>query len=277
MNKSDVLIKWTGSKRSQAKDIIEYFPKYIDNYFEPFAGSCSVLWDLLNNKDISVNHYICSDINPDLIFLWNEIKEHPEMVISTYETLWNSLNSIEEQEKRNDLWYDIRNEFNKNRNPYLFLFLNRTCYNGLIRYNNSGEFNTSYHFSRKGIDPKSLHDIIFKWNKILVEKNVIFNHGDYLDIITKTNDFMYCDPPYSKSDSMYYGKINYNEFFLYLNNLECKWILSFDGFQNEINNIYDIPKDLYKKHLLIDSGISSFSKLKGNNVSVKESIYLNYE
>lgn len=275
MNKSDVLIKWTGTKRSQAKDIVQYFPKNINTYFESFAGSCSILWEVLNTSDIKVEYYICSDINENLINLWKNIKDNPYKLSSDYRNLWNDLNNKNEKD-RNNYWYKIRDQFNKFKDPSIFLFLNRTCYNGLIRYNSIGEFNTSYHFSRKGIDPETLHNIILKWHKKLVEKNVIFNYENYVNIISEPEDFMYFDPPYSKSDSMYYGKIDLNEFFTYLSNLKCKWILSFDGFQNDISNIYNIPKDLYKKHILIESGNSSFSKLKGNNVSVKESIYLNF-
>ena len=276
MKKSDVLIKWTGSKRFQAEEIVKHFPRQINRYLEPFAGGCSVLWEVLNTPDIKVKYYICSDVNPDLIALWKEIKEHPYRITFDYKQLWQNLNNIQNEKERNACWYELRNDFNKHRDPSMFLFLNRTCYNGLIRYNNTGEFNTSYHFSRKGVDPKTLQDVVFRWHKVLTEKNVIFNEENYIDVIAGYDDFMYCDPPYSKSDTMYYGKIDYDELFAYLDYIKCKWVLSFDGLQNDVSNVYDIPKELYKKHLLLEAGSSSFSKLKGNDVAVKESIYLNF-
>ena len=69
-------IKWSGSKRSQAEKILEFFPKEIDTYYEPFCGGCSVLRRLLDS-DIKVKNYVCSDLNQDLINLWIEIKNHP--------------------------------------------------------------------------------------------------------------------------------------------------------------------------------------------------------
>ena len=129
MNKSDVLIKWTGTKRSQAKDIVQYFPKNINTYFESFAGSCSILWEVLNTSDIKVEYYICSDINENLINLWNNIKDNPYKLSSDYRNLWNDLNNKNEKD-RNNYWYKIRDQFNKFKDPSIFLFLNRTCYNG---------------------------------------------------------------------------------------------------------------------------------------------------
>ena len=55
-------LKWTGSKRYIAKEIISYFPKKIDTYYEPFCGSASILIELLQS-DIKVKKYIISDIN----------------------------------------------------------------------------------------------------------------------------------------------------------------------------------------------------------------------
>ena len=70
------VIKWTGSKRSQSEYIISLFPKQIETYYEPFVGGGSILMQLLLS-DIKVGRYICSDINKDLIGLWDTIKQNP--------------------------------------------------------------------------------------------------------------------------------------------------------------------------------------------------------
>ena len=67
------VIKWSGSKRSQANDIISYFPKEIATYYEPFCGGASILRALLDS-DIKVHHYVASDLNKDLIDLFLAIK-----------------------------------------------------------------------------------------------------------------------------------------------------------------------------------------------------------
>ena len=76
MNSMQNVIKWSGSKRSQSSEIIKFFPKEIDIYYEPFCGSCSVMHSLMFNESI-VNKYRCSDSNHDLINLWNNIKNSP--------------------------------------------------------------------------------------------------------------------------------------------------------------------------------------------------------
>lgn len=87
------VIKWSGSKRSQANEILKYFPKEIDTYYEPFCGGASILRRLLSSN-IKVNHYICSDLNSGLIDLWNEIINNPKRVSSYYDKLWNWLRNL---------------------------------------------------------------------------------------------------------------------------------------------------------------------------------------
>ena len=96
------VIKWTGSKRSQSEEIIKRFPKDINTYYEPFVGGGSILFQLMNS-DIKVNNYICSDINQDLINLWDMIKDNPYRLSESYNSLWNELNSIKDIECRKNI------------------------------------------------------------------------------------------------------------------------------------------------------------------------------
>ena len=71
-------IKWTGSKRKQAPYIVSQFPKEINTYYECFVGGASVLHELLNQislGNITCKHIVCSDINNDLICVWNMLKD----------------------------------------------------------------------------------------------------------------------------------------------------------------------------------------------------------
>ena len=91
---------------------------------------------------------------------------------------------------------EIRNEFNKTRNPAYFLFLTRTCYNGLIRYNKNNEFNVSLHHTRNGIEPKKLENIILDWNKLI--QNINFSNQDYKQFLSNINNgFVYKDANYN--------------------------------------------------------------------------------
>ena len=269
------VIKWSGSKRSQSEEIIKKFPKTINAYYEPFIGGGSVLFQLLHS-DIKVEQYICSDINKDLIVLWNMIKDNPEHLCIKYKEMWNELNSIEDIDLKKQYYYKARSEYNTTREPHLLLFLSRTCINGLIRYNSKNEFNASFHFSRKGIVPDKLTDIMLQWSNVLNNKNVQFIHQSYEKILANKGDFVYLDPPYANTKGMYYGTIDYESFWDFLRKLECKYVLSFNGTLGNIDKTYDVPKDVYATHEYLDSGMSSFKKMHQEQEYVKESLYISY-
>ena len=269
------VIKWSGSKRSQADKILEFFPKEIDTYYEPFVGGGSVIKKLLSS-DIKVNRYICSDINNDLIDLWNLIKSSPVLVADRYEEMWNELNIDDDKERKKQYFYMIRKRFNEEKNPLDFMFIMRTTTNGMPRYNLSGEFNNSFHITRDGIKPDTLRSIIIKWSEVLNEYNVEFICQDYQNIITKPNDYMYLDPPYANTKGMYYGVLDYNVFWEWLRKQPCSYALSFNGVSGEIDSTYAVPKDTYNKHEYLLSGNSSFKRTigKSNDSIVYESLYI---
>lgn len=281
------VIKWSGSKRPIAQEIVNLFPREINNYYEPFCGGASVMRCLLDNikeNKIKVNgDIICSDINKDLINLWNTIKSSPDAISLHYDKLWEELNSTENESVKRAYFEQIRDRFNKEHNPLDFIFINRTCFNGLIRYNQKGELNTSFHLNRKGIRPDKFSNIIFEWSIILNEYDVIFLNSDYTIIFDNANekDFLYLDPPYANTKGMYSGGIHKDFFFQEVKNLnerKIKWLLSYDGKSGDIDNTYDVPLDLYEEHKYIKSGNSSFKRIinKSNDSIVYESLYKNY-
>lgn len=276
MNNFQPIIKWSGSKRSQSEEIINHFPKKIETYYEPFCGGASILYKLLTNKNIKVNRFICSDNNQDLINLWNYIKVNKESLKIEYRNLWNELNSYETQQLKKCFYEKIRNDFNINREPWKFLFLNRTCFNGLIRYNSKGEFNTSFHLNRNGIDPDKLDKIIDEWSELINDNDVIFKCCSFEDITPEKNDFLYLDPPYAHTKGMYFNDFDNKKLFDYLSNLECGYALSYDGLSGNEINTFPVPKKLYDNHILIKSGNSSFKRIKESdkNAIVYESLYI---
>ena len=269
------VIKWSGSKRSQAENILSYFSKEIDVYYEPFCGGASVLRRLLNSS-IKVNHFICSDINKGLIDLWNEIIKHPQMVFVHYKKLWNELNLDNDIQRKKEYFISIRERYNKEHSPLDFMFIMRTTTNGLPRYNSNGDFNNSFHLTRNGIVPETLEKIIYEWSELLRENKVQFISCSYEKIKPEKNDFIYLDPPYANAKGMYYGNIDYKKFWEWLREMPCKYALSFDGISGDKNNTCNVPEDIYLKHEYLISGNSSFKRVigKSNNSTVYESLYL---
>ena len=162
------VIKWSGSKRTQAATILSFFPKNFGIYYEPFVGGGSMLYALRPKRSI------CGDICKPLIDLWVEIRDNPKSLAVGYRVRWTRL-----QEEGYTVYYDIRDNFNKDKSPYDLMFLSRTCVNGLIRFNDKGEFNNSLHYSRKGINPDTLETIIDDWSRTI--QNTTFLAEDYIN------------------------------------------------------------------------------------------------
>ena len=270
------VIKWSGSKRSQSEEIINRIKdKEYDTYYEPFCGGCSVLFQLLHSNK-KFKKYICSDINNDLISLWNTIKDNPNKIIEEYTKMWNELNADDDKERKKQYFYMVRDRFNKSKNPCDFMFIMRTTTNGMPRYNKSGEFNNSFHVTRNGIIPSTFAKIVKKWSEVLNKFNVQFIHRSYNEIITTENDFVYLDPPYANTKGMYYGTIDYNMLWSWIRKQECDYMLSFDGKTSSLDVTYNVPKDIYSKHEYLESGNSSFRRVIGNSNDeyVSESLYI---
>jgi len=261
-------IKWSGSKRSQVPTILKYIPAF-EKYYEPFIGGGAVAYA------IAAQDGVCGDVCSPLIEFWNKVKATPEELAESYSVRWNRL-----QEEGYMTFYEIRSRFNAEPNAEDLLFLSRTCVNGLIRFNKNGDFNNALHHTRKGINPETLRLILLEWSGRI--QGTTFINGDYRETtepITK-NDFIYLDPPYFNTRARYYGAIDYEsflEFLAQLNSKGVRYALSFDGSRGEKSYMVDLPKELYKQHLLIQSGNASFRKVMDRETEmVTESLYLNF-
>lgn len=270
------LIKWSGSKDSQSDKITEYFPKNINTYYEPFVGGGSVFLKLLEHEDIKIKRYVISDINNELIEIYKLIQNNPDKIISKYNEHHKIFNSSD-IEQRKIYFMNVRDLFNKNHLPEDFYFIMRTTTNGMPRYNRDGNFNNSCHFSRPGMNPKDVEKIIKKYNKLFNENDITFLCSDYKDLkVENENDFIYLDPPYENTKGMYFGGFKNDIFIEWLNNLDCKYALSYDGKVNDEKVEHVSPN--YVRHFYLTSGNSSFRRVIGNSNDsiVSESLYLNY-
>lgn len=263
------VIKWSGSKRTQSEIIKTYLPNMFDTYYEPFIGGGSMLYAINPSKSF------CGDICAPLIDLWNEIKNNPEKLAYEYEIRWKRL-----KDEGYTAFYEIRKDFNKDKSPYDLLFLSRTCVNGLIRFNDKGEFNNSLHHSRPGINPGSLKEIIIDWSSHIQNTTFLANDYTLTTKNAKPGDIVYLDPPYFHTKGRYFGAIDFNKFLDYLYDLNkrgVKYMLSFDGKRGDKDYTVEIPKELYKRHVFIPSGNSTFKKVIDKETEkVFESLYLNY-
>ena len=272
MKSTDVLVKWTGSKRIQAPEIIKYFPDQIKTYYESFLGGASVLYTLLKSEK-NCEVYKCSDLNASLIGIWKLVQSEPSRLFEDYKKHWFELKS-----KGKEYYYSVRSAFNEDKDPSKFFFLLRTCRNGLVRYNLKKQFTSAFHLGRNGIKPETLKNTLFEWHHLLNENDVRFEVKNYQDIQTKSGDLLYLDPPYALPESrkvvMYYGSFDFENFWLWLRKQKCSYFVSLNGFKNEDDRTVDFPKDLYDEHLLIDNGLNKYDQLCNKRVVARDSLYV---
>lgn len=269
------VIKWSGSKRSQSAEIVSRIPDIeYHTYYEPFCGGCSILYKVLQSKR-KFKRYICSDLNGDLIALWNRIKTNPYDLASSYEIMWLELNSDNNIERKRKYFYSVRDRFNQYRNAGDFMFIMRTTTNGMPRYNRAGEFNNSFHLTRSGITPNKLRKLILEWSVLLRARDVQFIHQPYDVIQARETDFIYLDPPYANTKGMYYGALDYEKLWEWMRKQPCPYLLSFDGRGSTFDATHPVPVDLYDNHEYLYAGNSSFRRIvgKSNTEYVRESLY----
>ncbi len=182
-------VKWVGGKRQlleQFKRLNLYPPDGFDStkhkYFEPFVGGGAVFFDLMPEKAT------LSDLNKELVITYNVIKENVEDLIK----------SLKEHKTDKEYYQKVRSqnpeEMDNISIASRFIFLNRTCFNGLYRVNKQGKFNVPY---GKYVNPLICDvDNLRKVSKSL--RDIEIKQRDYKEVLgeTKEGDFIYFDPPY---------------------------------------------------------------------------------
>ena len=215
-------LKWAGGKTQLINDIEKSLPNAITTskftYIEPFVGSGAILFWMLNNFP-KLEKAVINDINEDLINTYKIIATKPKELISILQTFQNEYHSLEnEQEKKKEYYYEKREIYNlrktdKSVQAALFIFLNRSCFNGLYRVNKSNGYNVPMGSYKK--------PTICDENNILSVSNALQKVeilcGDYEATLKEatSNSFFYFDPPYkplsNTSSFNSYAKDEFND------------------------------------------------------------------
>ena len=263
-NKAKPFLKWAGGKTQLIKDISKTLPSNLVfeefTYIEPFVGSGAVLFWMLNNYP-KIKKAIINDINHDLINVYKVIASNPIELINILEVYENEFHSLElKPESKKEYYYNKRVTFNerkedKSTQAALFIFLNRTCFNGLYRVNKSNKFNVPMGSYKK---PMICDKNNFKSVSKILEKVEILS-GDYENTLkyAGNNTIFYLDPPYKPinktSSFISYSfdtfddkeQIRLSNFCKKLDTLNHIWLLS-NSDVNDINKSNNFFDDLYK-------------------------------
>lgn len=263
MKEAKPFLKWAGGKTQLINDIKKVLPKEFTkhkfNYIEPFVGSGAVLFWMLNNFP-KIEKAIINDINADLTNTYKVISHSPFELISILNQFQNEYHSLEDNsEIKKEYYLEKRENFNSRKfsnteQAAFFIFLNRTCFNGLYRVNKNNFFNVPIGSYKKPTicDAENILAVSESLKKVEILT------GDYqqtLDFAERPALF-YFDPPYkplSKTSSFNsYSKDDFNDdeqirlrdFCKKLDSLNHHWILSNSDLKGkDINdNFFD---DLY--------------------------------
>ena len=205
-NKNSVkpIIKWAGGKSQLLNYISSMYPNGlgddIDKYAEPFIGGAAVLFDILSKYHLQ-DVYI-SDVNRELIGLYKSVRDHPEEMISTLLQLQTEHLS-RDLESRKQFFYQNRDRFNELKSgntidwvecSSLFVYLNKTCFNGLYRVNSKGEFNVPSGVYKNPCicDEANIRRVSELLQGVRIECTDYKQSCDFVDERT----FVYFDPPY---------------------------------------------------------------------------------
>lgn len=246
-------VKWAGGKNGLINSLISFIPKNFNSYFEPFVGGGALFFYLKNLNILNSKKIYLNDKNAELINAYKQIKINPNKLLEELEILKNN-HSKEYFYKIRNLdrdfdFYSLSEVFRAAR----FIYLNKTCFNGLCRYNAKGNFNTPMGSYK---NPKIYDkDLIFSVHEVL--KNVSITNKDFevVSLKAKKGDFIYFDPPYypiNKTSSFvsYTDNFSANEqirLYKLFKMLDCEGIKVLQS-----NSNTDFIKELYKDFEIIE-------------------------
>lgn len=269
-------LRWAGGKTQSIPFLKDHLPSDFstinryNRYFEPFLGAGSVFFSLRPRKAI------LSDINKDLIECYQAIKQRPDLV-SRY--LDQHLTKTCEA-----YYYQMRHKYNYSKpsicRAALFIYLNKTCFNGIWRVNKKGEFNVPYGQQ----DQPSLPSKEELLKVSIALSNAEIEQKNYKDIMeeVKKEDFVYLDPPYpplnSTSNFTHYtkegfAKEDHKELALFareLTNKGCYVLIS--------NSDTEYIRSLYKDDFnIFELEVTRLIRADGKRYKVNEIAVTNYD
>ena len=187
-------VKWAGGKRGLLSQILPLFPNQFNNYLEPFVGGGAVFFELFSKGILNDKKIYLFDINSELINTYYVIKSDPKKLIDKLENF--AKNHTKEFYYKVREW-DRKDNFN-DLDPVTkaarFIYLNKTCFNGLYRVNKKGYFNTPIGSYK---NPNICDAQTILANSFAL-KNTIIQNSSFENVIkfAKKGDLVYLDPPY---------------------------------------------------------------------------------
>jgi DNA adenine methylase len=272
------LLKWIGNKQRFAHEIVSYFPKDYNCYYEPFLGSGAVLATLQPHRAVG------SDAFKPLMDIWRTLHENPAELVQWYTeryAFFKSGGKVEQYEK-------IKASYNQKGNGADLLFLCRSCYGGVVRFRKNDGYMSTPCGIHDPISPESFSARVKIWQERT--ENAVFQCMPYMDALKTAGegDLIYCDPPYVFSQAIIYGGQSFKLSELLQTLLRCKnrgakVALSIDGTKKSGENLCNIhiPDGLFEREIFVNCGRSMLRRfqMEGQTLEsevVKDRLLLSY-
>lgn len=181
-------VKWVGGKGQLLEEMAVRQPASFRTYHAPFVGGGAFFFYLVRQEMIRPRMAVLSDINHDLITAYRAVRDCAETVIA----------HLEAHRNEKAYYYQVRSldpsHLSLAAAAGRFIYLNKTCFNGLMRYNSKGQFNTPYGYYKKP-------NICDQENLVACAQALRLAHlaaWDFEMVLdnARSGDFVYCDPPY---------------------------------------------------------------------------------
>jgi DNA adenine methylase len=193
-------LKWAGGKSRLIPQYLPHLPKNYQTYYEPFLGGGALFFYLQPQKSV------LTDINSELITTYCCVRDRVEELIAHLQ---------EHKRKHNrDYYYSVRGKTvdNELEQAARFIYLNKTCYNGLYRVNSQGKFNVPL---GKYINPNICQEDLLRAASAILAQSEI-RQADFTQVLnyaTNSDDFVFLDPPYYPiSSTSYFTSYSQNSF-----------------------------------------------------------------
>jgi len=262
------LLKWIGNKQRFAHEIISYFPRTFNTYYEPFLGSGAVLGTL---APVSA---VASDALKPLIEIWQTLKTSPDTLKQWYQERWNLYMSGDRVEK----YEEIKAAYNSNPNAADLLFLSRSCYGGVVRFRMDGYISTPCGIHQP-VEPVSFDKRVDIWQRRTKGAEFLCSDFEAVMDMAKPGDLIYCDPPYTHTQTILYGAQSFNLERLFDAVARCKRrgvyvVLSIDGSKKTGKKHLRItfPEGLFEHEAMVNCGRSMLRRFQMEGQSLENEV-----
>jgi DNA adenine methylase len=278
LTKYQPFVKWVGGKRGLLSQIVPLIPEEFNNYFEPFVGGGALFFELYSLGLLKDKSVYLFDINSELINAYNIVKSNPLDLVK-------ELQKFKEKHSK-EFYYEVRawdreEKFlkrSKIERASRFIYLNKTCFNGLYRVNSKGYHNVPIGSYK---NPNICDELVI-YNASEALQNTKILNSSYKDVLShaKANDFVYFDPPYYPlTPTSSFTSYNENAF---LDKEQKELFEAFDKLAKQNSHVIhsnsdtDFIKELYKNYKIKFVECARFINSKGDGrKKIKEVIIKN--